>query len=226
MIVSEAADKLLGLLEQTDEEEYTKALAVAHIGQAIHELAEENEFRFYNKISEYTLETPASGEEPSYWTDVPGRAPLLTVLGATWGTLAYIKNVWVSISDDVTIHMRERSFDQLMDEYADTEGYPEAFAVDGEYFYWRQIAEAGTDYTIRVQWQEMPALPTEGEEPIMLAQLPYGVLYKAATIASVWLLDDNRVPMFQALAQNAFERYNARYAMTGDGIESMEEFNG
>ena len=225
MIVSEAANRVLSLLEQEDQEEYTYNLAVAHIIQALHELGEENEFKFYNVITQYDLASPEVGQEPSYWNMVPGRVPLTTALGVTWSGFSYIKRGWIDV-DQQTNKFRERTFEEMMDTFGDNEGVPEVWAIDGEYFNWRPIAAPGTTNVIRLQWQSMPDDPAEGDEPIMLAQIPYGVIYRACMIASVWLLDDNRVPIFKALSQEAFERYNIRHSMVGDGPRYMETFNG
>lgn len=225
MIVSEAANRVLSLLEQEDQEEYTYSLAVTHVIQALHELSEENEFKFHNVITQYTLTTPAAGSEPTYWLTAPGRVPLTTVLGVTWSGFSYVKRGWINVEGE-TYRFGERSFEEMMDTFGDNEGIPESWALDGEYFCWRPIAAAGSSNIIRLQWQRMPPEPAEGDEPVMLAQIPYGVIYRACMIASVWLLDDNRVPMFRALSQEAFERYNIRHSMVGDGPRSMGEYNG
>jgi hypothetical protein len=237
MIVSEAAAKVLSLLEQEDQEEYTYDLATTHVIQALHELSEENEFRFHNEISEYMLTTPSVQDQdqdsddpnmvrlPAYWMLLPGRAPLTSVLGVTWSGFSYIKRAWINVEDE-TYPFAERAFEEIMDTFGDNEGIPESFAIDGEYFNWRPIAPIGTDYIIRVQWQKMPDDPGPNDEPVMLAQIPYGVIYRACMVASVWLLDDNRVPMFKALSQEAFDRYNIRHSMIGDSSRAMEDFNG
>lgn len=224
MIVSEAADILLSLLEQEDEEEYTQPLAIAHVQQALHEIAEENEFKFHNEVTEYTLQTPASGSEEDYWNTLPGRVPLTEILGS-WANFAYIRYAWISVEDE-SKQMGERDLAELLNTFGDTEGVPESFAIDGLYFVWRKIAAAGTDYTIRLNWQKIPSAPAASDEPILLAQIPYGVIYRAAMIASVWLLDDNRVALFKALSQEAFERYNVRQSKMGDSPRSMEDYNG
>jgi hypothetical protein len=225
MIVSEAAQRVLSLLEQEDEEEYTFNLAVTHVVQALHELSEENEFKFHNVITQYDLTTPEAGTEPGYWNMVPGRVPLTSVLGVNWSGFSYIKRGWIDV-DAQTNKFRERTFEEMMDTFGDNEGTPEAWALDGEYFHWRPIAASGVSHVIRLQWQQIPADPAEGDEPIMLAQIPYGVIYRACMIASVWLLDDNRIPIFKALSQEAFDRYNIRHSMVGDGPRYMETFNG
>lgn len=234
MIVSEAANRVLVFLEQADEEEYTRLQAIEHVIQALHELAEENEFKYYNNVINFPLLTEASFISdsgnlslgiPGYWATLPGRALLTTVLSTTWNQFSYIKRGWLSV-DGQTMPFMERTFEEIMDTFGDEEGIPESFAINGEYIIWRPIAPSGSSYTARFLWQRMPPDATETDEPLMLAQCPYGVIYRACMIASVWLLDDNRVPMFKALSENAFERYNIRQSMMGDSPRSMGEFNG
>lgn len=225
MIISEAADRVLSILEQTDEEEYSLNHAIQDVQQAIFELSEENEFRFMSKVTNYTLATPESGEEPDFWLEQPGRALLTEVLSSTWSEIAYIKRGWIDVDGD-TYPFAERDLSELFDTFGDTEGTPESFAIDGEYLWWRPMSAAGVERVARFHWQSMKPNETAGSEPIILAQVPYAVIYKACAIASIWLLDDTRVPMFEAQAMRAYERYNARYAMTGDGPRAMGEFNG
>ena len=225
MIVSEAANEVLSLLEQTDQEEYTYQLAVKHINQALFEFVEDNEFKFFNEVSISTLSTPESGSEPDYWVDVPGRILLTSLLSTTWGGFSYIKRAWISVEDQQTEFL-EGDLEELLDAYGDSEGQPKGWAFDGDYVWWRPIAPAGTDYVTRWRWQRMFESVTGNAEPRLLAQAPYAVLYRACQIASVWLLDDVRVPMFKALSDDAFNRFNLRHSMVFDAPRSMEEFNG
>jgi len=225
MIVLEAANEVLSLLEQTDEEEYTQALAIRHVNQALFEFTEDNEFTFNNVVSSYTLTTPAAGSEPDYWNVAPGRVPLTSLLSTTWGGFSYVKRAWLSV-DDEQQPFPEGDLEELLDAYGDNEGEPEGWAFDGEYIWWRPIAAAGTDYVTRWRWQKMFEIVGGSEEPKLLAQAPYAVIYRACQIASVWLLDDNRVPMFKALSDDAFNRFSLRHSMVFDAPRSMEEFNG
>lgn len=227
MVVSEAARVVLDMVDLADEEEYTLDHAIQHVIQAIFEMAEENEFVFQSRISQYELTTPDEGAEPEYWNVVPGRVPLTTALGASLSELAYIKHAWVS-DGLLQGEFKEMSLIELLDEYGDDPGTPEAYAVDGEYLYWRPYLEQGSDdeYTARFHWSSMPAVVSSGQEPAMLSQIPYGVIHRACALAALWAKDDQRVPIFEALAQKALDRYNARVSMTNDPPRESKEYNG
>lgn len=242
MILNEAATRLLKLLEQTDEEEYKRDTALEHLNQAIHELCEENTFAFMEEFSSFTLEIPLEDNSesfppgtlppyrigvPEYWEEIPGRALITDVLGCTMSNFSWIKRAWIEI-DDEYYHFGEGDIQELLDTFKDETGTPEGWALSGEYIFWRPYtATEGTTFETRWLWQKQYEAQSSSSEPILLAQCPYGVLYKAASIASVWLLDDNRVPMFEQLAQRAIDRYLIRASMTNDGPgRAMEEYNG
>ena len=225
MIIAAAADRVLDMLDLSDGEEYGTTQATIHVNQAIFELSEENEYGFNNALSSYTLTTPEEGYEPSFWVDVPGRALLSDVLSTTWSQFGYIKNAWISVDNEQN-KFKQVSLIELLDEYGDSEGVPEAYALDGEYLYWRPIPPEGDDYTVRFNWTKIPTEAAAGEEPRLLAQVPYGVIYRACMVACVWTQDDSRVPMFGQLSKDSFEKYNMRYSMNNDGPTEMEEYNG
>jgi len=225
MIIAAAADRVLDMLDLADGEEYSSTQARIHINQAIFELAEENEYGFNNVLSTYDLSTPEEDSEPSFWTAVPGRALLTDVLSTTWSQFGYIKYAWVSVAA-IQEKFKQMSLIELLDKYGDDEGVPEAYALDGDYVYWRPVAPAGDDYTVRFYWTQVPTEAAEGEEPKLLAQVPYGVIYRACMVACVWTQDDTRVPMFGQLSKDSFQKYNTRYSMNNDGPRQMEEYNG
>jgi hypothetical protein len=193
MIVSEAANEVLSLLEQTDQEEYTYQLATKHINQALFEFAEDNEFNFFNVISSYTLSSSSDWDldgVPDFRVDdIPGRILLTDLLSTTWAGFSYIKRAWISVEDEQTEFL-EGDLEELLDAYGDSEGQPKGWAIDGDYVWWRPIAPIGTDYVTRWRWQKMFESVGGNDEPRLLAQAPYAVLYRACQIASVWLLDD------------------------------------
>ena len=238
MIVSDAAQKVLSMLELEDEEEYNFNKAVEHINQAIYELAEENEFSFFDRISSSRITDPSITNDqdsdqdnpdyyiiPSYWAIAPGRLPLMDVIGSTWDEFAYIRRAWISVND-LQQPFREYSLEQLLDKYGDEEGQPEAFAVNGEYFYFRPIPPVGEAYTVRLLYHVLPSVYSSNDSPVPLSVMPYVVIYKACSIACLWLQDDNRIAIFETLQSKAFEKFNARQSMTNDGPSSMEDYNG
>jgi hypothetical protein len=159
-------------------------------------------------------------------TSIPtGRALLTEALATTWSQFGYIKHAWLSV-DGLQEEFKQMSLIELLDKYGDEEGVPAAYALAGDYIYWRPIAPAGDDYTVRFYWTQIPTEAAEGEEPKLLAQVPYGVIYRACMVACVWTQDDTRVPMFGQLSKEAFQKYNTRYSMNSDSPREMEEYNG
>ena len=100
------------------------------------------------------------------------------------------------------------------------------FAVDGDEMFWRPIGEAGSEYTARVHWAAMPIEYGEAAEPTILAQAPYGVIYRACALACMWTQDDDRAIRFDKMAQRIIDKYIIRESMIGDERIEMEEWNG
>jgi hypothetical protein len=237
MIVRDAAEKVLSMLELEDEEEYNLSKAVEHVNQAIYELAEENEFSFFDRIavcsirnatyvSNEMVNTPEiSYGAPAYWVDVPGRLPLVGITGIPWDEFAYIKRGWISIND-LQHPFKEMPIEKLLDNYGDSEGQPEAFSINGEYLYFRPIPSFNVSYTVRFLYQALPRIYAIDDSPIPLSVMPYVVIYKACSLACLWIQDDSRIPIFETLQLKAFDRFNVRQSMTGDASSSMEDYNG
>ena len=119
-----------------------------------------------------------------------------------------------------------RDLRELLDEYGDDEGTPEKYALNGDYIYWRPIASAGTETTARLLWHQMPSFGESSDEPRILAQCPFGIIYYACMLACIWAQDDARIKIFGDMASRAFEMYSNRSSMNNDGPREMEEFNG
>jgi hypothetical protein len=226
MQMQEVVNQVLQMLEQTDEEEYNSLIALAQLNQALREVCEENEFGIMNRITSFTLSTPEEGEEPSYWLDVPGRAPITTALATTWWEFGYIKHAMLS-NDGEQEKFPSRDIRELLDEYGDSYGTPQKFAVDGEYLYWRPIAAAGDDGAVaRFLWSALPNSFSQGDEPALLNIAPFYALYRTCMLGALWTMDDNRANAFGALARDAFEKINMRLTMANDGPREAAYYNG
>jgi hypothetical protein len=224
MIISEAANRVLAILEQTDQEEYNYDQAVIDVNQAIGEIADEAELSSLNTFSQFTIAADDYSESDA-WAVVPGRAPIVDVLGATMTEIGYIKHAWLSIGA-ANAEFKERDIRYLLDNYGDDEGTPTRYAVDGDFFYWRPVGEAGDEFTVRLMWAKMPKEYGAGEEPTIIAQAPYAVIYRACALACIWLVDDDRAPRFDKMAQRLIDKYVIRDSMHGDHRMEMEDFNG
>jgi hypothetical protein len=224
MIVGEAATRVLLILEQTDEEEYDATQAMRDVNQAISEIADETELSSFNTFSQFTItEDPYSASEA--WAVVPGRAPIADVLGATMTEIGYVKQAWLSV-DSNNSEFEGRDIRHLLDKYGDSEGVPTRYAIDGDYFFWRPIGVSGDEYTARLMWAGMPPEYNTGDEPTIMAQAPYGVIYRACALACIWLIDDDRAPRFDAMAKRIIDKYVIRDSMQGGHRMEMEDPDG
>jgi hypothetical protein len=52
---------------------------------------------------------------------------------------------------------------------------------------------------------------------------PYAVIYKTCEIASVWLLEDQRVPAFAALRREQMMSIDVTNSMRGDSVPTAAE---
>ncbi|GAG11241.1 unnamed protein product [marine sediment metagenome] len=224
MIIAEAAARVLKVLEQTDEEEYDIDQAVMDVNQAIGEIADEAELSSLNTFSQFSLAADDYSDSDE-WAVVPGRAPITDVLGASIGEIGYIKHAWLSV-ESANAEFKERDIRYLLDNYGDDEGQPTRYAVDGDFFYWRPVGAAGTEFIARLFWAKMPPEYGRGEEPTIIAQAPYAVIYRACALACIWLVDDDRAPRFDKMAQRLIDKYIIRDSMHGDSRMEMEDFNG
>ena len=224
MIISQAAGRVLSILEQTDEEEYNLAQAEMDVNQAIAEIADDSELSTFNVFTHFTIATD-DYDGVSDWDTVTGRADLTSVLSSTIGRIGYIKKIWLD-SGGSNIPFVETRVDALLDKYGDAEGQPEKYAVDGDQLFWRPVGESGTEYTARIWWASVPPEYGSGEEPTVIAQAPYAVIYRACALACVWLVDDDRAVRFDKMAQRLIDKYVVRDSMHGDSRIEMETYNG
>ena len=224
MTISEAANRVLSILEQTDEEEYTLGQAMMDVNQAIAEIAGDGELSSLNTFSQYVIDTDDLDGNPD-WAVVPGRVDMTTVLSSGTGQIGYIKKIWLDV-DGSNIEFKEQRIDYLLSKYGDDEGQPEYYAVDGEKLYWRPIGASGTSYTARVWWAQIPPEYGAGEEPVTLAKAPYAVIYRACSLGSLWTNDDQAALKFDKKAQILIDKYIVQDSMHGDSRIAMEDFDG
>ena len=129
-------------------------------------------------------------------------------------------------AEDEEAHVSASDIREMLDEYGDEEGTPETYTVDGEYVVVRPVPAQGYSYDVRAMFQRTPSTYTASDEPMIMAQAPYAVIYRACEIASVWNIDDNATVKFSTLAQRAIDRYAMRATMVNDSARNMEDFNG
>lgn len=220
------------MLDLEEEEDYDATNALEHINQAIFELADDMEINGLNDFSLYTMTADWDDQNdqdvpsaPAYWDTLPGRFRIVDVCGAPLSDISHIKKMWLGY-DGVAQKFEGRDIREMLDEYGDEEGTPETYTVDGEYVVVRPVPAQGYSYDVRAMFQRTPSTYTASDEPMIMAQAPYAVIYRACEIASVWNIDDNATVKFSKLAQRAIDRYAMRATMVNDSARNMEDFNG
>jgi hypothetical protein len=224
MNMLEGASRMLSILEQTDEQEYDEGQALRDLNQAIHEISDEGEVSNYNEFVQFDIEADAYSGGTD-WGIVPGRVPITTALGVAPSQIAYIKTAWLD-SDGATIPFKQVSVIELLNKYGDETGVPERYAIEGDFFYWRPIGTAGTNYTARLLWCRNPHEYAPGEEPSLMAKAPYACIYKACSLAAVWIGDDSAVAKFDRMSTRMVDKFMIRNSMQSDAPREAEDYNG
>ena len=225
MHIGQAANRMLSLLEQTDQEEYNRPKAIEHLNQAIAEITDESELSIYNQFATFTMDS-ARHLDTDAWSIVPGRVPITDVLSADASRIAYIKQCWLSVNSNAA-EFKQAEVRKMLSDFGDDEGTPTRYGVDGEFFYFRPVPPADTEYVVRSYFAGIPPEYGGGDEPLLMAQAPHAVIYRACVIACVWTMDDDRAIRFDKMAQRLIDRYVVRDGMKGDGERvEMEDYNG
>jgi hypothetical protein len=222
MLVSTAAE---AVIEQLDvgEGRYPSTVSLMHVNQALVDMSREYQFPYDNTLSTYQISTPSVVDQDDVWRRFPGSALIRSVLVDDFLVPDFVRGAWLDPSGKNT-RLNEPEFNEAMDYYGDREGTPEAFFIDGDRVYWRPIPAPGDDtHFIRFSWKGFPRTFIGTEEPAWLLWAPYAVIYKACEIASVWLIEDSRVPGFQALRKEQMQNIDVTNSMRGDSVPTAAE---
>ena len=224
MQVTEAVDRVIAQLD-VGEGRYPAVIGEQHVNQAMVDLSREYQFSYDSTITTYTIITPADSEITPEWERFPGSALLRTVLSDSFIVPDFVKGAW--LDPETTTPSKstlvEPAFNTMMRLFGDQEGTPEAFCIHGNRIYWRPIPASGTSHVIRFSWKGFPRVFGLIEEPSWLVWAPYAVIYKACEIASVWLVEDNRVPTFIALRKQQMDSLDVVNSMRGDSMMTAAE---
>jgi hypothetical protein len=216
MIMAEGVSRILSFLEQTDEVEYDSILALQHLNQALFEISEEGEFEILKSFSSYSWDSDNMDGE-NYWATVPGRLPLIDLVGTGLGQYGYVDKVWLDVAGTQKASFSQTTVNSLLQEYGDDTGEPEKYAVDGKYIYLRPVPVAGTTYTLRSRWVGLPTSVGEGAEPDLMIQAPYACIYRGCLLGALWADDDEKAAKYERLGTRAIERFAIRNSMIYNG---------
>jgi hypothetical protein len=222
MLVSTAVQAVIDQLD-VGEGRYPANVALMHVNQALVDMSREYQFPYDNTMTSYDISTALVEDQDAEWQRFPGSARMRSVLVDDFLIPDFVRGAWLDPSGANT-RLNEPEFNEAMDHYGDRQGIPEAFFIDGNRIYWRPIPAPGDPtHVIRFSWKGFPRDFVGNEEPLWLIWAPYAVIYKACEIASVWLLEDQRVPAFQALRKDQMQNIDVTNSMRGDSIPTAAE---
>lgn len=221
MLLQDAAQAVYAELD-VGEARYPLATALLHVNQALVDMSREYQFPYDNTLSVYDVTTAAQENQEPEWERFPGSALVRSVLVDADYIPDYVRGAWLDPSTSNT-RLNEPEFNEMLDFYGDREGKPEAFAIDGNRLYWRPIPAPGETHVIRFSWKGFPRIFNGSEEPLWLIWAPFAVIYKTCEIASSWLIEDQRVPGFQALRREQMQNIDVTNSMRGDSVPTAAE---
>lgn len=143
--------------------------------------------------------------------DMEAQANLTTTSGNAYVTLPNdlleMHRLQVTSTNPMVV-MRYASADELATEYPTTTvGIPAVFAVIGQQIQVAPIPDGA--YTLQVTYQQkIPSLSDSNTSNWLLSQWPNAYLYGALCAAQPYLMNDERLPVFQALYKQAVDGIN------------------
>jgi len=215
MDLSTAADHVYSLFDVT-EKRYDLSIAEMHINHACLALSEDIDVWFDQSVIDIVWTPPTTAP-----TDPRDYGSIL-VSGITNDLLRFghALGVWKS-PFGADYGLEEGSYREIIGEYGDTEAEePELFAVHGDRIYFRPIPTVAT--TIRFSFQGRPIVITGGTNG-WLTNSPYAVIYRAAELSAMYLLEDERVPAFRSMWTMEVERTSVDRSMIGHDAPTQAE---
>ena len=138
------------------------------------------------------------------------RTTLTTTAGNAYVTLPtdMLEMHRLTVKSDPVYVLSYRSPDELQQDYPyTTTGKPAVFAILGSEMQLAPIPDSA--YTLELVYkQKIPALSNSNTSNWLLAQWPNAYLYGALCAAQPYIANDQRLPTFQALYQEAVDGIN------------------
>lgn len=199
MTLQEITD-MMGSLLEVDLDRYPQVQREIHVNQAIMEdLSAENDFPF-----DQILETLTSGLTDSSFA-------LSTLV--TGRKVVRVKSMWTTEADLTPVKYKDMG--AMLD-------IPTAFTQYGMTLYLNGPIEA---------LDEIPSITAKAKQGVLTASqsndwteyVPYLVAYQACVHASVWLVEEERVPLFSALLRDSMIKASVEYGIEVEASGQLEE---
>lgn len=189
---------LIGELLEVDLDRYPESVRTMHINQAIGELAQVTDFPFDNFVD----------TSPT----LSGTDMLLSSI-STDRLIIRVK----TIVDDTT----ELTPKLPSDLSVDTGGAPTEFAHYGMSLFLNGDPSLLVNPKITARSKPV-TLVGASDENLWTIYIPYAVAYKACSIASVWLVEEERVVVFEQLLRDVLHGASVEYMMDVEETQALE----
>ena len=187
----------LGSMLEVDTNRYSDAMRTIHINQALREIQQDSDEQAQQATD--TFSTVASTQSYAPATAFGGGSPSLT--------FSHPLGMYYADSDGDEVEVEQLTWQELRATYplGTDEGDPKHFAVYMNKIWLGPIPDAV--HTIYVDYiGYLGDLSGDSDSNWWTLNEPMLVLYKAAIHACVYLLEDERLPMFHELAEAAWAR--------------------
>jgi len=190
--------ELIGSLLEVDLDRYGKTVRVMHINQAIGEMAQTTDFPFDNFVD---TSPTLTGTEISLASITAGRM------------IIRVKTIVDDTSELGAVLPDELSGDSGEAPTAFTH-YGMSLFLDGD---------ASLLSNPKITGRSKPVvLVNNTDENLWTQYLPYAVAYKACSIASVWLVEEERAIVFNQLLAEVLHGATVEYMMDVEETQSLE----
>jgi hypothetical protein len=208
-----AIQRLRSLLDIEEEDDrYPNEVAKLHVNQAIASIAKGRDLEISHAVYSGSLLAGSSTISVSDIESSQG-CKVLSIL-----------KIWRHPYGEDNV-IDEAEYAAMIDTYAETEGVVAAVALVGRTLHFRPIPEGDT--TLRLLLRTRPAdLSEDADTNHWMETLEHEVLSRAAGIASIWLLEEQRAPGFFQLAEAELNAAALVDSQRVDGtLQHMEEFS-
>lgn len=204
MNVLDAAQTVAAFLEVDSDRYDPTVIGIQHINEAMHTLSREYNPDFQTVSNNISMTQPAD-TATAEWLRYPGAALQSALFSDPDWEFEVVNAAWKSPYKAVD-RLEEWPYEALLDYYGDDEGSaPERFALFHERLIIRPIPTTGLTYTMRFLWTGTPVSYEDLDTPPWLIHAPYGVIYRACEVASAWLLEDERIGVFNQARQEQMD---------------------
>ena len=223
MNVGGAVDTVAAFLD-VDTDRYPVAVGTAHVNEAMLTLTREYDLPYAHRSSNVSfIQQPYAGSLPAEigihedpTPQYPGSMAVADVFGDSDFYFDYVLSAWTSPFKSEN-RLAPATLEELYDEYGDDEGTePERFAIYADRLIIRPIPAVGDEFTLRFLWAGRPVDAGISDNPTLLYHVPWGVVYRACEVASGWLLEDARIPLFTKARQEQMDGAGVTMSMSED----------